>query len=739
IYKPGIPAGLANDEPAYYFAAVSLYEDRDLTFAPEDLDRAYSNFSYGISNLIVMSNDGWKTINYGKPYIYSLFAVPFYAVAGINGIHLFNAAMFFAMMLMGWAYLARFNSGAIAAFFAFSFFFVSTSFRYVYWMQPEIFNMTMVTAALFFAFHSFRKPEGEELSGWMVRLARALFNDRTGLYWSMVALGLATAVKPTNLAAGIPIFGALLLGRALKKTVLCAVLLALVLLLVAIGQFVWTGQLSPYFGAARTGINVRGYDYDTLKGTQLGRFIKAHQDAEKAALDGDKTAISNKNDWSQWIFTTYKYFTPRKALNNVKYYFIGRHIGIFPYMPFTLICLAMFFTGPRDGKRWLVLVAIIVYIVYFIIFIPHNYHGGQGFIGNRYFVNIYPVFLFMITRIRPVSLLVPGWILGGLFVSQIIFTPFGAPTSISPTLQVHARNYPFNFLPMEINIRRMIPGNRMGGMADCGFYLRSDQGWIDRGGIWIRGGVKAEIIMDTRRGPIGRAVFMVINKAPGNHCTIQLGKDRAELAFGGEPGVFRDRRRIVVLDAGKPIARDAAIEGELCYLLTVNPKKGCRPDWAGTGLEDKRFLGCRIIYLGRAEDFEDDLYHVEWQIKDVPEIATAGQEIQASVVVHNESKKAWPLRWSSIQMVVGARWVRDSKIVATNQVVFDKKARPGKRVECQTPLKAPQEPGTYSLVFDMGLKGLWWFSERDPASVKVMSIEVRENPGQGLETKKNEG
>ena len=75
LQKPGVPSGLKADEAAYYMMAQSLAFDGDLELTVTDIDRAFDEFPFRpIPNMIAMTDDGWQTAHYGKPYIYSLFA-----------------------------------------------------------------------------------------------------------------------------------------------------------------------------------------------------------------------------------------------------------------------------------------------------------------------------------------------------------------------------------------------------------------------------------------------------------------------------------------------------------------------------------------------------------------------------------------------------------------------------------------------------------------------------------------
>ena len=68
VTKPGQPMGLKSDEPAYYLMSLSLLHDRDLRCEVKDIQRLAIEFPYNqANNLILMSDDGWRSVYFGKP------------------------------------------------------------------------------------------------------------------------------------------------------------------------------------------------------------------------------------------------------------------------------------------------------------------------------------------------------------------------------------------------------------------------------------------------------------------------------------------------------------------------------------------------------------------------------------------------------------------------------------------------------------------------------------------------
>ena len=203
-----------------------------------------------------------------------------------------------------------------------------------------------------------------------------------------------------------------------------------------------TGHATPYLGVERQGVVVCSPDVVPI-------------DRTTAATAGEKGAEERPTGgaWS-WIFRVPDVHLGRLA-ENLLYFCIGRHTGLFLYFPFSLLALILFLvhggrpdrSPDRDGARdavwrWSLLGALGVVALFFLVFIPANWQGGGGFVGNRYFVNVYPAFLFLVTRIRPLWTLPTTFAVAGTFLGTIVLTPFGAAVP-EPTLQAHVRNAPF--------------------------------------------------------------------------------------------------------------------------------------------------------------------------------------------------------------------------------------------------------------------------------------------------------
>jgi len=721
--KPGSPPTLKADESAYYLMALSLAHDRDLRLEVEDVDRVFAEFPYRwVPNLIVMTDDGWKTAYYGKPYIYSLFAAPFAALFGANGLIFFNMALMLGMVWLGAIYLSRFNSFGLSALFSSLFFVLSSGFAYVFWIQTEVFNMAAIALSLFLALH--RKGDGEEPPS---PLRFAL---------SGAALALAVYNKPVFLAMALPVAAGLLQPATWRRenrprlrssaTRLAAWGLGLAISLGAVAGLATalTGEPTPYLGVIRQGVTV----------CEPG--VLPVEPIDEVKSPGVARARSNSptgNAWS-WLFRIPK-VKARELAESVSYFLWGRHTGLLLYLPFSALAVLLFLigSGRRSLERWLVLTALTVVAFFFLIFIAFNWHGGGGFIGNRYYVCVYPAFLFLVTRIEPRWPIAGVSALAGLFLAPILFTPLGAGGP-EPTLQRHVRSAPFHFFPLELSLRN-VPGYHRLWAGDKRIIGRKDQMLAQGDAWWIRAADQVEVWMISVK-PLETALFQVRSLAPDNQVHLKLEGAEETLDLG------EMETRRVRLDPGHP-GRVRSHKGSLLYVyrLVISPKVGRARTWTrffppprcqgyayNKSIEETFPVGAEVTYLGAGAQMEADLYDLQWGQVSAPASVPASLPFLVPVTVTNNSAEAWP-NTGVARVKLAYHWLDEAGEV----VHFD-----GRRTDLSAPLAsgetlrqeqkiwAPKAAGAYILELDPVFEHVAWFSQKNGGTTLRLPVQVTE-------------
>lgn len=709
LKKPGVPATFKADEPAYYLMALSLVRDADLRVEIRDVNRVSEEFPFApAQNLLLMSPDRWSTVYYGKPYLYSLFAAPLVALFGANGMVAFNMLLLLGMIWMGTLWLRRWNPEPLAALFSAGFFLLSVGFSYVFWMQPEVFNMAAVAACLFFGLYE-PGPEGAGERRW---------------WWAVlsgVALALAVYNKPMLAALGFPVLWRMARARRFREAGIWLAGAGLCLGLAAGVSVAFTGKPTAYLGMERAGLRVCRPDEMPIQ-PETTTAEPRHVEAQKGG---------EARSWF-WIFRIPR-VNPESLLENLGYFLWGRHTGLLLYMPFGILAVFLFLLhGRRSGVGWVTLGSLAVVALFFLLWIPFNWHGGGGFVGNRYFVNAYPAFLFLVTRIAPAWTVAAGCAWGGLFLSTLFFQPIGFPVAF-PTLQSHTRNSPFRLFPLELSLQG-IPGYHRIGRSGARVVVRRDLALPMGESFWLQGGSEVEMWIETFE-PVERLAFLVTNPVPGgNRIELAMGdaRERLELAKG--------EARRVSLQPGAPDKMSWA-RGQRyhAYRLSVRAARGTNRIWSvdvapppctyfafNPKVVEDFFTGAELTYLGPAERLEKDVYALEWVFARVPPRVKAGETFEAGVKLINRSRETWPNEGAA-RVALSYHWLD----AAGRRVVWDgertdlpRPVPPGKPVTARQTVKAPAVPGTYTLVLEPVFEQVAWFSDKNGGKVARAAVEV---------------
>jgi len=400
------------DTSSYYMQIQSIAEDHDIQYLPNDIDRAIeTRFDDLPAGLFLIKTEDGKYF-YGKEYSYALFASPFYKLFGNNGILLFNALMFYVMILMGYIYLRENNGDLKALCVSIVFFLMSTAFVYIFWIHAEIYNMFLIMS-VFFLWNSYFDN-----------------NKREYLVFTSIIIGIAAVAKIPNIVLFMPLILYELYRYRFKNFALMVLTIAIVVFAFFGYFYLETGSPSFYGGNRMSYIS----NFPFLNG--YNEINEAGSPAF-SVTEGRIGALINTDN-----LKTIPY--------NLFYYFFGRFTGVMWYYPmaiFALISALMRFGGidyvKSDPKKVLILLAISVYILFFVIVIGNNYLGGGHAVGNRYFY-VYPAFLFLLGVIR-YRMLIPFLLLTVITVAPIIADPI--ENSKRPDL--HTFSMPYKYFPIE--------------------------------------------------------------------------------------------------------------------------------------------------------------------------------------------------------------------------------------------------------------------------------------------------
>ena len=586
------------DGATYYGMAWSLAEDFDLRYEARDLERIRREYPSGPQGLFLKRASGGVAIDgsigfpwlrsvrpdegrlyYAKAFVYPLLAAPLVRLFGTRGLLVTNALVFSVTAWLGCGVLRRRGStpaGALTAVFALLG--VTVAPLYVLWPTPEVFGLGLITGGL---------------AAWAA--GRPLL--------AAVLFGVAGYLKPPDILMAAPLGLEPLLPRggerllspnlgqrvseALRRAILLAGTTACLYGLNAVA----TGELN-YQGGERKTFYGR-FPLDTSGGSFDGSGFWMTTNQIGPLVEGkDEGRVSPKTGPAR---------DPREILEslgwNLAYFWIGRFGGALPYFFTAVSALALFLLrGPRERSAWLALVAVVLSWLAYIWIIPDNWYGGGGTVGNRYFLNLLPGFLFLVPKGRERLLAVLGVLAAAVFLAPVLTSPIRH--SLRPG--DHATHGAFRVLPAELTMlndlsvftepwRKKRPFGFVGDSshpadADAYFLYFMDDGTFGkeryggRDGFWLRGGARAEVVVRAfDLAPVRRIDLRLTGGPLGDSVTARLGGSSEGIGLG--PGQ--------TLEVSLPAGRGLRYYDTYLHVLHLRSRRGA-------ALADRRSVGAFV-------------------------------------------------------------------------------------------------------------------------------------------------
>jgi hypothetical protein len=301
--------------------------------------------------------------------------------------------------------------------------------------------------------------------------------------------------------------------------------------------------------------------------------------------------------------------------HNLLYFFLGRYAGFIPYFFPGAVAIALFLSRARRRPlwQWLVLGGGLGSAVFFILYMPFTYSGGGGPVGNRYFLGVYPVFLFVTPPLTRVWSGLVSLGVGGLFTAQLVLNPFFASVRTGE----HAKRGVFRLLPVELTLLNDLPVNLnpsrskqpLGGVPPVAAYFIDDNAYPREGDrFWVRGESRAEIMLrapiDPATAPdaparslrIARLDLELETGAVSNRVTVKTGAATQMVEIPAH-----DRRSIsIAMPRGLPYKAFPELPTNFVYLVSVASESGFIPLFTGGG-RDARFLGVFVRLVPQYE------------------------------------------------------------------------------------------------------------------------------------------
>jgi hypothetical protein len=634
---PKAAYGFHGDEASYYTLGHSLARDGDFAFERADLARVYTEFPTGPEGIFlkkgrtrwIEGRDGFPWIRlasapdpradrlyFAKSFAYPLAAAPFVWLFGTGGFLVLHAVLLSLSLLAAYWFLRARSEATPALAYAAIFFAASAAPVYFVWITPEIFNLSMGVLGLFCGLYRLVSPDPPPGAGWWGRFLRGAGGPLLGA----AIIGVAAFSKPTNAALAVPIAAGALLRRDWRTAIAASAVFVLsggglVGLNLAI-----SGEANYQGGDRSTYYEAKGFPFMTEAAPTSSPLAQA-----TATPGGGAMGLTRSVDSVLQEIVLSRNSLVEVFPANLLYFTFGRHSGLVPYF-FPGVLSVLLFVAWRGGRpwfQWVTLGSAVVANVVLLLWVPYTYSGGGGPIGNRYFLGLYPLLLFVTPPLRSALPAIAGVAIGGLFTAKLVLNPFY--TSYRPA--EHVKHGPLRWLPIEKSLLNDLPINvtpervriQLAGEPRISAYFLDDNAFPPEGEwFWVKGGSRADLLLrapvrevaegtagaDAVRlsGPDGpivkyfapyRLTQLRVEVRTGelaNDVTIATGGDSQTLRLGAH----RDTVTTVRAETGLPYRAHLDQPTSYVYALSVTSATGFTPSLVRPGVADERFLGVLV-------------------------------------------------------------------------------------------------------------------------------------------------
>jgi hypothetical protein len=582
IDVPRTLLGIKGDEATYVAMAMSLAYDGDLVYDSGDEERFFAVYNSGPEGIYLKKGvRSFFELNgvapyvhrgtypegrddrlfFGKAYISSVFAAPFVLVAGVNGILWFNVMLLAGVLLCAYRFIAARAPAVVALPYALGFLGASIVPLYAAWLSAEVFNFAVVFFAYFLWFYKdVASPPSTRVGVWI----RSPSSDIVAA--GLLGLAVFSKFMPAMLIAP-PVFH--LLRQRRFRHALVVGFLAAGVSWVAFGlNAAVTGELNYQGGLDRKYV--------------AGEFpFEPGNNWDDLGVDVATNTLVVEDPLDPVEFLTLLF-------HNLRYFVFGRHFGFLPFFFPGIVAVLLLLRARRQALawQWVTLATAVSVAVFLAAWMPFTWSGGGGPSGNRYYLTVYPLFLFLtppLTRLAPV---VASWLGGWLFIGQILVNPFVSAKQpyLAPERGI------LRLLPVELTMVRDLPIalDQPRARVLHGQNPIMQLSILDRNaslpeprGIWIYGHRRADIIV---RSPVAFETITVTASSPiATELLIDIGGGSARLAL--EPDV---QGSVTVHPRGIHSRNSWA------YLMRVTGGDGFVPKLLEANSADSRYLSAAI-------------------------------------------------------------------------------------------------------------------------------------------------
>ncbi|MEM1179382.1 MAG: hypothetical protein AAGM22_13615 [Acidobacteriota bacterium] len=680
------------DEGTYLAMTESLARDFDLRFDERDLERIEERHG-GRTHVILQRTP--RGIAYSKPLVYPIAAAPFYAVAGERGLVLLNVVAFAGALFLALLHLQALarrdgTDPARSEWTLATWALASSVVPYLFWRMPDLLGSALTLAGLSLALAPGRG------------LGRGILGAKAAPWIGTAILALSIPMRLSNGAlALVPALEALLRKRP-GLAILRGATTAAVAGAVALVSLAMIGSPDPYRAARTTFLPESGYPAGPEAEVALERFSYAPA-AHVKGVSEDR----------------------RKVGYAGLYYLVGRHSGLLFYFPaallFTVAACRRF-----DATSLACAGAALVSVAFFVAWKPENFFGGETFIGNRYFLPIYPLALFILPRLPRPRLLMAVWVLAGLAYASAATSIARAPASEAafgrPPAQAlafdrgnqsHAHAGIFRLLPYE-STAQSLAGRR-------------DRYWARHFVRFVDPYARVEAKHFDLVAGMPATEVLIAHWQPPRPLRLEVRTDAAEAVL--EVTDWRGRRRYQV---GRNLGEVVGVE------VPTAPPWRVHGFWFESTVYQARTLRLRlkapagsraqVLYLGDPVEHERAFAYTRLEAE-IPRTVEPDSPGALRFRVRNDA----PVMWEKDDVVaitvrlrldaVGGRARGDAPVLEL-AYPLPQRLGPGEETDLELPVRWPRRPGRYEVTVDLVQEHVAWFEDRVGEPLAMAPIDV---------------
>ena len=673
------------DEATYLAMTASLARDGDLLFTEEDKKRLADGDLPGAGTVILQRTA--RGISYSKPVLPSLLAAPVTVVVGDLGLVGVNALALCAAFWLLYGYLRRLGPRGRALLTLVTFAAAGVLLPYLLWRTSDVLQASLALVGTVLIVGNLGKNEEGAQS----------VLDRSWSPWlGALLLGLLISLRPPNLILALAPLAAVALQRSWRRAL--ALSLVVLIAVIAVGGASWAlyGTSMPYKAERATFNEQTGYPAGDDAATA----------AEQFARDRATSSLGVRPD-----------FKPRVSAFAALYFVFGRHTGLLWYFP-----AAIFLVG--TALRWrsrtgvVILAAVAATALFFILWLPFNYFGGGGSIGNRYFLASYAILPLALRRLPGTRTIALTWLAAAIVGGSALASVYGT-RGMSGTTQSHAHAGLFRLFPYE-STASDLDGSRDSYYGDGREFMRTVDPYTDRA-AW-------SLLLHSDRPP---AEIEVANLLREDRLRFLVHSSADDLEL-----VYRDRGREVVVPLSRPVGRSGLVE------IDPSPPWRYHPLWFRNAWDHGepyylrvfrlgiRTAGgapatARVRFLAKAQ-FPPRVFAARSVDLELPNEVLAGTEERIEVQVRNESAALWRRR-GLLPVVLSYRLKSPGgEVFEGARVELPHGVGPGRQVSVPLAVRWPDAPGAYELTVDLLVEGVAWFEQETGTPLARERVRVHD-------------